>query len=48
MQAAITFLLCRQRFLYWTDNMAGKIMRANLDGSGVSTVIEEGLMEPGS
>ncbi len=27
--------------------MAGRIMRADLDGSNVRTVVDEGLMDPG-
>lgn len=33
--------------MYWADNLAERIMRANLDGSDIRTVVDEGLMDPG-
>ena len=36
----------REENIYWTDN-TGIIMKSKLDGSMVSTVLQQGVSEPG-
>ena len=39
---------CRRRYLYWTDRSRRTIMRSNLDGTNVGTILFQGLIQPGT
>ena len=38
----------RQNYLFWTDTTQRSIMRSNLDGTNVATVLDQGLTQPGN
>ncbi len=41
------FLLHRRNHMYWTDVSRRLLMRSNLDGSQVTTLLSIGLRQPG-
>ena len=42
------FTLSRGGFLFWTDTIGRSIMRSNLDGTDIATVLDQNLIQPGS